>query len=138
MRLYREEVVKFWREHPGEKALLAAQAARMLWNPVPSESDSTGSGAARQARSTVEPAFMVALYALAIAGLFFAPRHFVALVLLLVSYNTLAAMVFAGTARYRAPVGLPARTPRGVRARRGLAARAKEARLRAAGSSAAT
>lgn len=103
MRLYREEVLEFWREHPGEKALLAAQATRMLWNPVPSESDSSGSTIARQARRTVEPAFMVGLYALAIAGLFFAPRHFVALALLFLAYNTLAAMVFAGTARYRAP-----------------------------------
>jgi len=103
MRLYREEVIEFWREQPGEKALLAVQATRMLWNPVPSESDSSGSAAARQARRTVEPAFMIGLYALAILGLFFAPRHFVALALLLLAYNTLAAMVFAGTARYRAP-----------------------------------
>lgn len=103
MRLYREEVLEFWREHPGEKARLAAQATRMLWNPVPSESDSSGSGGARLARRTVEPAFMVALYALAVAGLFFAPKRFVALALLLFTYNTLAAMVFAGTARYRAP-----------------------------------
>ena len=103
MRLYREEVVDFWRDHPREKALLATQAVRMLWNPVPSESDSSGSGAARQARRTVEPAFMVGLYALALVGLFFAPRHFVALALLFLAYNTLAAMVFAGTARYRAP-----------------------------------
>jgi hypothetical protein len=103
MRLYRDEVTEFWRETPGEKARLAAQATRMLWNPIPSESDASGSGAARTARRTVEPAFMVGLYALAILGLFVAPRHFVALALLLLVYNTLAAMVFAGTARYRAP-----------------------------------
>ena len=103
MRLYRDEVLELWREHPGEKARLAAQATRMLWNPIPSESDASGSGAARSARRTVEPAFMVGLYILAIAGLFVAPRHFVALALLLLAYNTLAAMVFAGTARYRAP-----------------------------------
>jgi hypothetical protein len=103
MRLYRDEVLEFWRENPGEKARLAAQATRMLWNPIPSESDASGSGAARAARRTVEPAFMVGLYVLAIAGLFVAPRHFVALALLLLAYNTLAAMVFAGTARYRAP-----------------------------------
>ncbi len=103
MRLYRKEVLEFWREHPGEKSLLAAQATRMLWNPVPSESDASGSAGARLARRTVEPAFMVALYALAVAGVFFAPRHFVGLAVLLLAYNTLAAMVFAGTARYRAP-----------------------------------
>ena len=47
MRLYREEVLEFWREHPGEKGRLALQATRMLWSPVPSESDESGSGLAR-------------------------------------------------------------------------------------------
>jgi hypothetical protein len=103
MRLYREEVLEFWRDHPGEKARLTAQAIRMLWNPVPAESDSSGSGIARDARRTVEPAYMVVLYALALFGLFVAPRHFVALAILLFAYNTLAAVVFAGTARYRTP-----------------------------------
>jgi 4-amino-4-deoxy-L-arabinose transferase-like glycosyltransferase len=103
MRLYRNEVLDFWREHPGEKARLMTQATRMLWSPVPSEADASGSGAARLARRTVEPAFVIALYALAIAGLFIAPRRFVALALILLAYSTLAAMVFAGTARYRVP-----------------------------------
>ena len=103
MRMYRDEVVDFWREHPGEKARLAAQAARMLWSPVPSESDESGSGVARLARRTIEPAFVVGLYVLAVAGLFLAPGRFVALTALLLAYNTLAAMIFAGTARYRVP-----------------------------------
>jgi len=103
MRLYRRKVLDFWREHPGEKARLMAQATRMLWSPVPSESDASGSGAARAARRTVEPAYVIALYVLAIAGLFLAPRHFATLALLLLAYNTAAAMVFAGTARYRVP-----------------------------------
>jgi hypothetical protein len=103
MRLYRDEVLEFWREHPGEKARLAFQATTMLWNPVPSESDESGSGLARTARQTIEPAFMVALYVLALVGLFIAPRRLVALAAALLAYNTLAAMVFAGTARYRAP-----------------------------------
>jgi hypothetical protein len=103
MRLYRREVVDFWREHPGEKALLAVQATRMLWSPVPRESDESRSGAARLARRTVEPAFVIALYALAVVGVFVAPPHFVGLAVLMLAYNTLAAMVFAGTVRYRAP-----------------------------------
>jgi hypothetical protein len=103
MRLYRHAVVEFWRDHPGEKALLAVQATRMLWSPVPRESDASGSGAARLARKTVEPAFVVALYVLALAGVFLAPPYFVGLAALMLAYNTLAAMVFAGTARYRAP-----------------------------------
>jgi hypothetical protein len=103
MRLYREEVFAFWREHPDEKARLALQATRMLWSPVPSESDESGSGLARAARKTVEPAYVIVLYALALVGLFLAPVRFVALALSLLAYNTLAAMVFAGTARYRVP-----------------------------------
>jgi hypothetical protein len=103
MRLYRDEVLDFWREHPGEKGLLALQATRMLWSPVPRESDESGSGTARLARKTIEPAFVIALYALAVVGVFVAPLHFVGLALLMLGYNTLAAMVFAGTARYRAP-----------------------------------
>jgi hypothetical protein len=103
MRLYRHAVVDFWREHPREKALLAVQATRMLWSPVPRESDASGSGAARLARKTVEPAFVIALYVLAVVGVFLAPPHFVGLAALMLAYNTLAAMVFAGTARYRAP-----------------------------------
>jgi hypothetical protein len=103
MRLYRDEVVDFWREQPREKARLALQATRMLWSPVPRESDESGSGAARLARKTVEPAFVIALYVLAVAGFFVAPPHFVGLAAAMLAYNTLAAMVFAGTARYRTP-----------------------------------
>jgi 4-amino-4-deoxy-L-arabinose transferase-like glycosyltransferase len=103
MRLYRDEVLDFWREHPGEKARLAGQAVRMLWTPVPTESDESGSGLARAARKTVEPGFVVVLYALAVGGLFVAPGRFVALALVLLAYNTLAAAVFAGSVRYRTP-----------------------------------
>jgi hypothetical protein len=103
MRLYRHAVVDFWRDHPGEKAVLAVQATRMLWSPVPRESDASGSGAARLARKTIEPAFVIALYVLALVGVFLAPPHFVGLAALMLAYNTLAAMLFAGTARYRAP-----------------------------------
>ncbi len=103
MRLYRDEVVDFWRDHPGEKGRLALQATRMLWSPVPQESDESGSGAARLARKTVEPAFVLALFALALVGVFLAPPHFVALAVVMLAYNTLAALVFAGTARYRTP-----------------------------------
>jgi hypothetical protein len=46
---------------------------------------------------------MVTLYALALVGLFLAPRRFVALVISFEAYNTLMAMLFAGTVRYRVP-----------------------------------
>jgi hypothetical protein len=103
MRLYREEVIDFWREQPGEKALLALQATRMLWSPVPRESDEGGSDAARVARKTAEPVFVIGLYVLALIGFFVAPTHFVGLAAVMLAYNTVAAMVFAGTTRYRTP-----------------------------------
>jgi hypothetical protein len=104
-RYYRELVFDFWREEPDEKGRLAAQAVRMLWSPTFSvDSDDTGRGrVAELGRDVVEPVFMVAVYLLAIVGAMLVPRRFVGLVFLLVGYNTLAALAFAGTVRYRAP-----------------------------------
>jgi 4-amino-4-deoxy-L-arabinose transferase-like glycosyltransferase len=104
-RYYRELVFDFWGEEPGEKARLAAQAVRMLWSPTFSvDSDDAGRGRlAELGRDVVEPVYTVVLYLLAIAGAFLVPRRFLALVLLLEGYNTLVALVFAGTVRYRAP-----------------------------------
>jgi hypothetical protein len=100
---YRELVFDFWREQPGEKGRLALQAVGMLWSPTFSvDSDSRG-GIASLGRDVVEPLFMLTVYALAIAGAYLVPRRFLALALLLLGYNTLLAMVFAGTVRYRAP-----------------------------------
>jgi hypothetical protein len=102
---YRGEVLDFWRDHPGEKARLAAQAVGMLWSPFPSvTADEAGQqGVSDLAQRTVEPAFTIVLYALALWGAFLAPRRFVALAAVLLAFNTLTAMVFAGTTRYRAP-----------------------------------
>ena len=104
MRQYQHEVTRFWREHPGEKAKLSAQAVRMLWSPVATvESDTPETGIGGFARRFVEPAFAIALYALALLGLARLPRRFLVLTLLLLGYGTLTAMVFAGTVRYRVP-----------------------------------
>ena len=105
MRFYRAQVTTFWRKHPGEKAHLSAQAVGMLWRPtITTETAETAGGStAAFARRVVEPVFMIPLYLLAAWGLFLAPRRFAALAVLLLSYNTLMAMVFAGTVRYRAP-----------------------------------
>jgi hypothetical protein len=103
MRLYRDRVLDFWRDHPEEKTRLAVQATRMLWNPFPHESDTSDEGVAGAARDFLEPAFVILLYATAIAGLLVAPGRFAALALMLLAYNTLAAMAFAGTTRYRVP-----------------------------------
>ncbi len=102
---YRDEVFDFWRDHPGEKARLAVQAVGMLWSPFLSVTadDAAQQGASDLAQRTVEPAFVLLLYAFALWGAFLAPRRFVALAALLLGFNTLMAMVFAGTVRYRAP-----------------------------------
>lgn len=104
-RFYQRQVLRFWRDHPGEKAKLAAQATWLLWQPTFSvvTDDAGRKGIADTARRFVEPLYMIVVYALAIAGSFFAPRRFLALAVLLASYNTLMAMVFAGTVRYRVP-----------------------------------
>jgi hypothetical protein len=105
MRLFRKEVVEFWREHPAEKLRLAGQAARLLWQPNVLETEGRpGAGTWRDtARSVVEPMFMIALYAFAFVGLFVLPRSFVALALILLAYQTVVAMLFAGATRYRVP-----------------------------------
>jgi hypothetical protein len=105
MRLFRDEVVDFWREHPDDKLRLAGQSARLLWQPSVLETEGRpGAGTWQDtARSVVEPAFMIALYVLALVGLFVLPRSFVALALLLLAYQTLIAMLFAGATRYRVP-----------------------------------
>lgn len=104
MRLYRDEVLSFWRHHPGEKARLSLQAVRMLWSPVVTVEDGVPTGGlSGLARTVVEPVFVLALYVLALLGLRGLPRRYLALTLLLLAYGTLMAMVFAGTVRYRAP-----------------------------------
>jgi hypothetical protein len=102
---YRDEVLDFWREQPGEKARLAVQAVGMLWSPFSSvAADDPGQqGLSNVAQQTVEPAFVILLYAFALWGAFLAPRRYVALAALLLGFNTAMAMVFAGTVRYRAP-----------------------------------
>ena len=105
MTFFRQKVTEFWREHPGEKLRLAGQATRLLWQPKVLETEGRpGAGTWRDsARSTVEPVFMSILYALALVGLFVVPRSFAVLALLLLGYQTLMAMLFAGATRYRVP-----------------------------------
>ena len=105
MRLYRDEVVDFWREQPGEKGLLALQATRMLWSPVAAASRTrAGSGTARLApqddRARVRDRRSTRSRSSASSSRRGTSSRSP---LLLLAYNTLAAMVFAGTARYRAP-----------------------------------
>ena len=105
MRLYEHATRRFWAQHPGEKAKLMAQAARLLWDTRSHETQGrSGSGGWRDtARRVGEPAYLIPIYLLAIIGLFFAARAFVLIALVLLLYNTAAAMLFAGTTRYRVP-----------------------------------
>lgn len=103
MRFYQHLAVEWMREHPGDKAKLAALSAKVFWQPnVLETSDRSGAGTQLDVgRRVVEPAYMWALYAFAAVGLFFAPRAFVALALLLLAYQTAAALAFVGATRYR-------------------------------------
>ena len=105
MRFYRRRALTFVRDHPGEKAKLAAVAARMLWQPTVTRTEGRrGRGTFLDTgRTWLEGAYAVALFAFAIAGAFLLPRRLVVLAALLLAYTTLTAMVFAGETRYRVP-----------------------------------
>jgi 4-amino-4-deoxy-L-arabinose transferase-like glycosyltransferase len=100
-RYYQRRVRRFWRDHPGEKAKLAAQAVRMEWDPrTTASATESGQGAIRD---WAQPLYTSVLFALGLAGAALAPRRFAALALGLLVYQTLAAMVFVGATRYRVP-----------------------------------
>jgi hypothetical protein len=105
MDAYRDLTTEFWREHPGEKARLAAQATGMLWDPRGTRTEGgPGAGGFREtAREWLLPLYAVPLFALAAWGLLRVPRPVAVLAVALLAYVTLTAMVFAGATRYRAP-----------------------------------
>jgi 4-amino-4-deoxy-L-arabinose transferase-like glycosyltransferase len=102
---FQSRVIRFWREHPGEKARLAGLDAEWLWQPSVVETRGRpGAGSWLDTlRGSAEPAFMIVLYALGAVGLFLVPRRFAALALLLLGYQTAVAMLFVGETRYRVP-----------------------------------
>ncbi len=96
---YQHKTWKFVRDHPGEKAKLAAQAVRMEWDPrTTASATDSGHGAIR---SLAQPLYTSILYALALLGIFVGARRFVGLAVAVLAYQTLAAMVFVGATRYR-------------------------------------
>jgi len=105
MRFFSHKVHAFWLHHPGEKAKLALLAAQMEWQPsVVETSGRSGKGSFIDSlRTTSEPVFMIAVYAFALAGVFFVPRPFAVLTVLLLAYQTVVAMIFVGVTRYRVP-----------------------------------
>jgi hypothetical protein len=105
MRFYRHLALEFMREHPGEKARLAAYGAKLLWQPhVPKTEGRPGKGTLLDVgRDWAEPLFMIPVYLLALYGLTLVPRHFASLAVALLAYQTVTAMLFIGETRYRAP-----------------------------------
>ena len=105
MRLYQDRVVDFWREHPNEKAELAARGAAMLWDPrVTRNEENPGVGTWMDTLRDLPAGIAFALlFAAALAGLRYAPRWFSVLAVSLLAYQTLFAMLFVGATRYRAP-----------------------------------
>ena len=105
MRFFQHKTHDFWLHHPGEKAKLALLSAQMLWQPSVVETGGRpGEGTWLDTlRSSSEPLFMIPLYCLALAGLFFVPRAFAVLCVLLLAYQTAVAMIFVGVTRYRVP-----------------------------------
>jgi 4-amino-4-deoxy-L-arabinose transferase-like glycosyltransferase len=96
---YQHKAWLFLRDHPGAKAKLSGLAVRMEWDPrTTASATDSGHGVLR---TWAQPLYTSLLYALALIGLFFAPRRFAALALLILAYQTLAAVVFVGATRYR-------------------------------------
>jgi 4-amino-4-deoxy-L-arabinose transferase-like glycosyltransferase len=102
---FQRRVISFWVHHPGAKAQLMPLDAEWLWQPqVVGVTDRPGQGTWLDTmRFYAEPAYMIALYALAVIGLFLVPVWFSSLAVLLLAYQTLAAMLFVGETRYRVP-----------------------------------
>ncbi len=105
MRFFQHKTHAFWIHHPGEKAKLALLSGQMLWQPSVVETGGRpGEGTWLDTlRTSSEPLFMIPLYCLAVAGLFFVPRAFAVLSVLLLAYQTAVAMIFVGVTRYRVP-----------------------------------
>ena len=106
MTFFQDKVFAFWRDHPGEKGKLAAQATGMLWDPRSFETDTaerTRGSLQAFIKGWVVPLYMIPLYALSLLGLAVVRRRLALLAVVLLAYDTLAAMVFAGATRYRVP-----------------------------------
>jgi 4-amino-4-deoxy-L-arabinose transferase-like glycosyltransferase len=101
--LYEHKVLSFWENHPGAKARLMTIDLKWQWQPsVVDVTDLPGAGTiVGTFRRTAEPAYMIPLYILGVIGLFLVPRYLAGLVLILLGYQTLAALAFVGETRYR-------------------------------------
>jgi 4-amino-4-deoxy-L-arabinose transferase-like glycosyltransferase len=102
---YRNKALSFIVDHPGEKTKLAVQAVRMFWDPRVQKTEGRpgAGGFIDRVRTWVQPVYEIPLYLFALAGLFLVPRRIAALIVLLLGYQTLVAIGFAGDTRYRVP-----------------------------------
>jgi 4-amino-4-deoxy-L-arabinose transferase-like glycosyltransferase len=102
---YRNKALSFMVDHPGEKAKLAVQAVRMLWDPRVQKTEGRpgAGGFIDRVRTWVQPVYEIPLYLLALFGLFLVPRRIAVLIVLLLAYQTVVAVGFAGDTRYRVP-----------------------------------
>ena len=102
---YRDKALSFIVDHPGEKAKLAGQAVRMLWDPRVQKTEGRPGrgGFIDRVRTWVQPVYEIPLYLLALGGLFLVPRRIAVLIVLLLGYQTVVAIGFAGDTRYRVP-----------------------------------
>ena len=102
---YRSKALSFVADHPGEKAKLAGQAVRMLWDPRVQKTEGRpgAGGFIDRVRTWVQPVYEIPLYLLAIGGLVLMPRRIAVLIVLLLGYQTVVAIGFAGDTRYRVP-----------------------------------
>jgi 4-amino-4-deoxy-L-arabinose transferase-like glycosyltransferase len=96
---YQHKAWLFVRDHPGAKAKLAGLAVRMEWDPRTTAS-ATDSGRGFL-RTWAQPVYTSLLYAFGLLGLLFAPWRFTLLAVLVLAYQTLAAVAFVGATRYR-------------------------------------
>ena len=102
MRRYQKETLRFWRDHPGEKVKLAAQATRMFWDPRPTLTDGgTSEGGRNALRTWSEALWALPVFLLAALGLRSVSRRLLVLAVSFLAYETVMAWVFAGATRYR-------------------------------------
>jgi len=105
MDFYSHKVHAFWLHHFGEKAKLALLAGQMEWQPSVVETSGRPEKGTfvDSLRTSAEPVYVIPLYLLGLLGLFFVPRAFAVLAVVLLAYQTAVAMIFVGVTRYRVP-----------------------------------
>ena len=76
----------------------------MLWDPRPTRTENgPEAGGSRRLRTWAEASYVIPLFVVALLGFAVAPGRLLALAVVFLGYETLAAMLFAGATRYRVP-----------------------------------